>query len=57
VPYLAELIYRTLKKQAITNTSDNAQFKTYASSHADEIKREVDYVQKRLIGSGDHLRN
>jgi len=41
---MAELIFRTLKKLPQTNSGDTPQFKTYASSHTDEVKRESDYI-------------
>lgn len=52
---MSELLFRALKKQPATHSSDTVAFKSYQNTHQDEVKKEVEYIQKKLL-SNDLMR-
>lgn len=48
----AELIFRSIKKLPLILASDTPQLKSYLNTHQDDLKREVEYITKKL----EHIR-
>lgn len=45
---MAELVFRGLKKQTMVQGSDSVAIKQFYNSHQEDVKREVEYIQKKL---------